>query len=133
MRGYLLDTSICVALFRGSHEVEQHLNDAGRENCYITDIVMAELKFGAYKSERAEENLQQIDDFVKEIKTVPFADYVDEFACERLRLWGQGKKIEDFDLLIGCAAKAKGLIMITHNVRHFEHIEGLEIEDWTIL
>ena len=40
------------------------------------------------------------------------------------------KKIEDFDLLIGCAAKAAGLTMVTHNVKHFSHIDGIEIEDW---
>jgi tRNA(fMet)-specific endonuclease VapC len=44
--------------------------------------------------------------------------------------WNAGQKIEDFDLLIGCAAKARGLTMVTHNVKHFEHIEGLTIEDW---
>ena len=38
-------------------------------------------------------------------------------------------RTEDFDLLIGCAAKAKGLTIVTHNVKHFEHIEGLDIED----
>ena len=48
-------------------------------------------------------------------------------------LWKAGKKIEDFDLLIGCAAKAKGLTIVTHNRRHFEHIEGLQIEDWAVM
>lgn len=38
--------------------------------------------------------------------------------------------IEDFDLLIGCAAKAAGLTMVTHNKKHFSHIEGTIIEDW---
>ena len=52
------------------------------------------------------------------------------FAKERVRLWTAGNKIEDFDLLIGCAAKAKGLVMVTHNRKHFEHIEGIDIEDW---
>lgn len=131
MNGYLLDTSICVALFRGSKEVERHLNEIGREKCFITDVVVAELKFGAYKSERTEENMQQIEDFASIVKVIPFAESIDEFARERLRLWRTGKKIEDFDLLIGCAAKACGLTMVTHNIQHFQHIEGLIIEDWT--
>jgi predicted nucleic acid-binding protein len=33
-------------------------------------------------------------------------------------------------LRVGCAAKAKSLVVVTHNRKHFEHIEGLEIEDW---
>ena len=40
------------------------------------------------------------------------------------------KNIEDFDILIGCAAKAAGLTVVTHNVKHFSHIEDLDIEDW---
>ncbi len=39
-------------------------------------------------------------------------------------------EIDDFDLLIGSAAKAKGLVVVTHNRKHFEHIEGIQIEDW---
>ena len=132
MKGYLLDTSICVALFRGSHEVERHMNDIGCENSFITDVVFAELKFGAYKSERTEENLRQIEDFISSVKVIPFAESIDEFAKERLRLWRAGKKIEDFDLLIGCAAKAYGLTMVTHNIQHFNHIAGLITEDWII-
>ena len=82
------------------------------------------------KSDRTEENLKLIDDFVKEIKVLPFADSIDVYAQEKLRLKNCGKPIEDFDLLIGCAAKAAGLTIVTHNIKHFSHIEGLDIEDW---
>lgn len=131
MRGYLLDTSICVALFRGNRQVGQRLNAVGKENCYVNDVVVAELMIGAYKSERTEENLRQVNAFIAELKEViPFADTMETFAKERVRLWDAGKKIEDFDLLIGCAAKAKGLVMVTHNTKHFEHIDDIRIEDW---
>ena len=130
MKKYLLDTSICVFLFRDNHNVAQRLNKIGRECCFICDVVLAELRYGAYKSDRTEENLKLIDDFVKEIKVLPFADSIDVYAQEKLRLKNAGKPIEDFDLLIGCAAKAAGLTVVTHNVKHFSHIEGLNIEDW---
>ena len=130
MNGYLLDTSICVALFRGNTDVENKLNSVGRKKCHITDVVVAELKFGAYKSSRVAENLQQISDFIEEVKVIPFATTIDTFAQERLRLMKNGNRIDDFDLLIGCAAKSMGLTMVTHNVKHFEHIEGIHIEDW---
>ena len=130
MMGYLLDTSICVAIFRGNRHVAEKLNEVGKEQCFITQIVVAELLFGAYKSKCIEENLEQTHEFIKEVKVLPFDDCVDVFAKERTRLWDAGKKIEDFDLLIGCAAKAAGLTMVTHNVKHFSHIDGIEIEDW---
>lgn len=130
MSGYLLDTSIIVAMFRGNRNVGAKLNEIGKERCFISQIVVAELLFGAYRSEQVEKNLRQTYDFIKDVKVVPFADCVDTFAKERARLWDTGKPIEDFDLLIGCAAKAAGLTMVTHNVKHLSHIEGLEIEDW---
>ena len=130
MKGYLLDTSVCVALFRGSRSVSEKLNAVEMDCCYVTDVVVAELIVGAYKSERTKENLEQIADFVTDVQVIPFAETMHVFAQERVRLWNAGRKIEDFYLLIGCAAKAKGLTMVTHNTSHFEHIEGLAIEDW---
>ena len=130
MKGYLLDTSICVFLFREHREVTQLLNRIGYERCFISDIVLAELRYGAYKSDFVEDNLKLIDDFVKKVRVLPFADSIDVYAKEKVRLKNEGKLIEEFDLLIGCAAKAAGLTMVTHNAKHFNHIEDLEIEDW---
>ena len=130
MNGYLLDTSICIFLFRGNRSIEKRLNNIGADKCYITDVVVAELIFGAYYSDRTEENLRQVEEFIAEIQVIPFSETIHTFAQERAKLWKTGKKIEDFDLLIGSAAKAKGLTMVTHNVKHFAHIEGLDVEDW---
>ena len=130
MKGYLLDTSICVFLLRGKRSVEERLNEINADECYITDAVVAELLFGAYYSDRVEDNLRQVEKFVAEMKVIPFNETVHTFAKERTALWKAGKKIDDFDLLIGSAAKAKGLVVVTHNRKHFEHIEGISIEDW---
>lgn len=58
MKGYLLDTSICVFLLRGNRRIENRLNEIDENECYITDAVVAELLFGAYYSDRVEENLR---------------------------------------------------------------------------
>ncbi len=130
MKGYLLDTSICVFLFREHREVTQKLNAIGFHRCFITDVVLAELCYGAFKSDYVEDNLKLIDDFVQKVQVLPFADSINEYAQEKVRLKNAGTPIEEFDLLIGCAAKAAGLTMVTHNVKHFSHISGLKIEDW---
>ena len=130
MKGYLLDTSICVFLFREYREVTQRLNEIGYNRCYITDVVLAELRYGAFQSDFVEDNLKLIEDFVKKVRVLPFADSIDVYAKEKVRLKNAGKPIEEFDLLIGCAAKAAGLTMVTHNIKHFSHIDGIEIEDW---
>lgn len=130
MKGYLLDTSICVFLLRGQRSVEERLNEIDENECYITDAVVAELLFGAYYSDQIEDNLKQVEEFVAAMKVIPFHETVHAFAQERTTLWKAGKKIDDFDLLIGSAAKAKSLVVVTHNRKHFEHIEGISIEDW---
>jgi len=130
MKGYLLDTSTCVAIFRGNREVADRMEKVGKDKCFISQIVVAELLFGAYRSNRVEENLKQTHAFVQEMNVLPFEECIETFAKERTELWNAGKPIEDFDLLIGCAAKAAGLTIVTHNVKHFSHINGLKIEDW---
>ena len=130
MKGYLLDTSTCVFLLRGNRNVEEKLNEIDESECFITDTVVAELLFGAYYSDRVEDNLREVETFVAEMKVIPFHETIHTFAQERTALWKSGKKIDDFDLLIGSAAKAKGLVVVTHNSKHFEHIEGIQIEDW---
>lgn len=132
MKGYLLDTSTCVAIFRGNRDVADRMEKIGKDKCFISQIVVAELLFGAYRSYRVEENLKQTHAFINEMNVLPFEDCVETFAKERLALWKEGKPIEDFDLLIGCAAKVAGLIVVTHNVKHFSHIRDLKIEDWVL-
>lgn len=61
---------------------------------------------------------------------VPFANTIDIFCKEKIRLEKLGKKLEDYDLHIGCAAKTQSLIMVTDNVKHFDRIEGIEVENW---
>ena len=130
MKGYLLDTSICIFLLRGNRVIEEKLNSVDTDNCYITDVVVAELLFGAYYSNMVEENLRQVKEFIAEMNVIPFEEGITAYAQEKARLWKTGNKIEDFDLLIGSVAKTKGLTMVTDNVQHFSHIEGLQIENW---
>lgn len=130
MKGYLLDTSICIFLLRGNRAIEEKLNSVDTDNCYITDVVVAELMFGAYYSNMVEENLRQVKEFIAEMNVIPFDEGTMVYAKEKARLWKAGNKIEDFDLLIGSVAKANGLTMVTDNVQHFSRREGLQIENW---
>ena len=71
-----------------------------------------------------------IDEFVAVVNVVPFAESIDVFAKEKVRLTSQGTPMDDFDLLIGAAAVQQDLILVTDNVRHFKNIQGLTIENW---
>lgn len=130
MKSYLLDTNICVFLLRRKYGVEQRLSEISPDQCFISEITIAELKYGAYKSNRIEENLALIDEFVNYINVVPFSESVDFYAKEKNRLRTIGTPVEDFDLLIASAAISKGLTLVTDNTKHFARIEGITLENW---
>lgn len=130
MKGFLLDTNICIFALRDKYGVNERLEEIGRKRCYVSDVTVMELRFGAYKSEKRDENLRIVNDFINKLIVVPFADTIDAFCQEKIRLQLLGTPIEDYDLFIGCAAKVAGLTMVTDNVQHLSRIEGLEIENW---
>ena len=91
MNGYLLDTSTCIFLLRGKRSVEEKLNEIDEDKCYISEVVLAELIFGAYYSGQIEDNLRQVEDFVSEMNIITFEETIHTFAQERAKLWKAGK------------------------------------------
>ena len=130
MKRYLLDTNICVFLLRGQYNIPTLMRDVGIDNCYLSEITLAELRYGAYKSNDTEHNLRVIDTMADKMGIVPFSESIDVFAKEKNRLRSMGKTIEDFDLLIASAAIARGYTLVTDNTRHFCNIQGLDYLNW---
>ena len=131
MKRYLLDTSICVFLFRKKYGIEEKLRKIGASQCYVSEMTISELKYGAYKSDRIKKNLDLIDRFINLINIVPFTNSIEFYAQEKKnRLRSLCISIEDFDLLIGSTACSSNLILVTDNVKHFANIKGLTIENW---
>lgn len=58
MKGSFLDTCICVFLFRQKFDIDKKLNKMGYAKCFISEITIAKLKYGAYKSNRMTDNLR---------------------------------------------------------------------------
>ncbi|MBR0532640.1 MAG: PIN domain-containing protein, partial [Bacteroidales bacterium] len=57
---YLLDTNICIELLKGNRSVRAHVEEVGPRDCYISEITVAELYYGAYKGEHSFEKRQDI-------------------------------------------------------------------------
>ncbi|WP_288909981.1 PIN domain-containing protein [uncultured Bacteroides sp.] len=53
MKKYLLDTNICIFLLRGKYDVDKKIDQVGLENCCISEITVAELKYGAELGSKA--------------------------------------------------------------------------------
>jgi tRNA(fMet)-specific endonuclease VapC len=104
----------------------------GPENCFISEITLAELKFGVEKSVQKEKNRQTLEKFELTFSTLPVYSALDIYAAEKARLQSRGKSLDEFDLLIGATAIAGNLILVTRNVSDFNRMNGIEIQDWTI-
>lgn len=125
---YLLDTDTCVELLKKNSLVLQHLEEVGVDNCKISDITLAELYFGAFKSGR-----QKHFNDVSQI-TMLFESYnigcLKKYGEIRWLLESKGMKIGDMDMFIAATALEEGLILVTGNGDHFSRIPGLKIENW---
>jgi len=130
MEKYLLDTNICIFFLRGKYNLNERLKQVGLENCCISEITLAELKYGAEFSEYVSDNMKLVDEFAKCITILPIFNSLGLYAKEKARLRKSGTLIDDFDLLIGCSAIANKLILVTENEKHFNRIKKIKITNW---
>ena len=129
---YLLDTNICIHFFRGGYKLDEKIKKVGVANCAISVITLSELVFGAENSKYPERNHELINNFSKQITILPIYDSIYLYGKEKLRLRKKGIMISDFDLLIGCTAVEKDLIMVTENIKEFKRISNIKLDNWII-
>ena len=131
MTKYLLDTNICIFFLKGLFELDAKIKEVGLENCFISEVTVAELKFGAEKSQKVEQNRLVVSTFISQMNILPIFNSLDFYAQEKNRLQRQGTPIDEFDLLIGATALANDLVLVTNNTKHFKRLTDIQIEDWT--
>lgn len=131
MKQFLLDTNICIYYIKGLYDLKSKFKDVGPENCFISEITLAELKFGVAKSQAKKKNQQALENFLTGIQILPIFPALDMYASEKARLQKSGKIIDDFDLLIGATVVSFDLVMVTNNTNHFNRIKDIKLEDWT--
>lgn len=130
MKKYLLDTNICIYFLKGLYDLGQRIENVKNENCYVSEITIAELKFGAENSQHKEKNRKTVADFVSLFTIIPIFSSLDVYAKEKARLRKKGIPLDDFDLLIGATAIANNLTLVTRNVSDFERLERIQVENW---
>ncbi len=128
---YLLDTNICVFFLRGKLNLDEIIKQKGKENCFISEITVFELRFGAENSENPTKSHKSIDLFISGISIIPIYSSINKYAKEKVRLRKLGKPINDeFDLLIGATAIENNLTLVSDNQKDFENIDGIKMENW---
>jgi tRNA(fMet)-specific endonuclease VapC len=131
LKQYLLDTNICVFFLRGKLEVDKIIEEKGLENCFISEITIAELRFGAENSDNPSKSNKAVDLFVSGLSIVPIYNSIKRYAKEKARLRKIGHPMHDeFDLLIGCTAIENKLVLVTENQKDLKRLEGIKMENW---
>lgn len=129
---YMMDTNICIYVIKNKPEIVikrvlQHVPD---EMC-ISAVTYAELMYGVEKSQAVEKNRLAMSLFLSPITVLEFDSYAaEEYGRIRAGLEKKGTPIGPMDMLIAGHAKSQGLTLVTNNVREFERVEGLIVEDW---
>jgi len=133
LKKYLIDTNIAIFYMKGKFDLEAQFDKVPAENVFISEMTLAELKFGVEKSEKPEKNKKALDNFLTGVQVLPIFHSLDLFAKEKARLQKAGTPIDDFDLLIGVTSVTHKLTMVTNNTNHFKRIKGIRLEDWTLV
>lgn len=126
---YLVDSDWAVHWLHGNEQIRHRMEELRGQGLALSAVSLAELWEGVHYSRDPLRSENGLHDFLRRISFLG----IDEDTCrlfgkERGRLRGMGKRVADFDLLIGVTALQHGLTLLTNNRRHFENIEGVRIE-----
>ena len=126
----ILDTDHCIDILRGRTQVIERRSQVFDE--VATTIVTAcELYYGAAKSVRPLENKRLVDQFLSTLRVLELSPRAAQFfGVLKANLEALGKGLADADLLIGSIARANRAVVVTGNTRHFDRMEGVELENW---
>ncbi|MDO8724691.1 MAG: PIN domain-containing protein [Candidatus Methanoperedens sp.] len=128
---YLLDTNICVYWLKGYEKIESRALKAGLDCISISFITLSELYFGAYKSQKVKKNLLNIEKLKKRLHVIESNDMICEiFGKTKVSLIENGNIIDDADIFIAACALLEDTTLVTNNIRHFDRIKGLKLENW---
>lgn len=132
---YMLDTNICIyAIKKKPERVLQRLKSKLDNGVCISSITLDELEYGMKHSSNPAKNEQALLRFLVPFSVLPFGPAAaSEYGETRAYLQSQGTPIGPLDMLIAGHAKAEKLILVTNNVRKFERVPNLEIENWADL
>ena len=132
---YLLDTDILSNLLKRapSTTLVTKLASLSSQQLFTSSITLGELAYGAFRLEtRAQELMQQIDRIIVPAQPLlPFdADAARRYGELRAGLERRGTPLAEADLRIAAIALARDLTVVTGNVRHFQRVPGLPVENW---
>ncbi len=129
---FLLDTNICIYLIKKKPaQVLLNLQSLDILEIGISSITLSELEYGVSKSTQPKKNKIALAKFLAPIQIISYDDMASEkYGDIRATLEKVGKTIGSLDLLIGAHALSLDCTLVTNNIKVFERIKSLKIENW---
>ena len=131
MLKYLLDTNIVIYVIKRRPLQVLEVFNRHHGRMAISSITLAELAHGVEKSSDPSRNLGVVEDFVSRLTVLPYDDRAAwQYGNIRAVLEMLGQPIGVNDLHIAAHARSNGLTLVSNNLREFERVPGLLLENW---
>ena len=129
---YLLDTNICIYLIKKRPLATlERFRQYSPKDVAISAITLFELQYGIEKSQYRERSENALAKFLLPLNLIEFDRFTAvEAAMIRAQLEKKGMPIGPYDLLIAGLARSLDMTLVTNNIKEFERIDGLHIENW---
>lgn len=132
MKRYLLDSTIGIYAMNGRYPaVCETLESLPLDNAHLSDIVLGELAFGWENSTKPAFTKRKVEQFLAYFLRLNTNEATSRiYGIIRQSLQPRSTPIGMNDFWIAAQALAHKMILMTHNTREFERVEGLKLENW---
>ena len=131
MLKYLLDTNIVIYTMKNRPEEVRATFNAHEGQLAMSSVTLMELLYGAEKSSAPAKNIHSIETFAARLTVLdydsPAAQHTGQIRAELAKA---GQPIGPYDQMIAGHSRSLGLILVSNNVREFERVPGLRLENW---
>lgn len=131
MLKYMLDTNICIFTIKNKPQHVREVFKMHHGQLCISTVTLMELIYGAEKSSNQARNLVDVEGFAARLEVLKYdQDAAAHTGQLRAELAKAGMTIGPYDHMIAGHARSQGLILVTNNLREFNRVPGLRVEDW---
>ena len=129
---YLLDTNICIYLIKKRPtEVLERFRQHSPQDVAISTITLFELQYGVEKSQYPQRSKDALAKFLLPLTLMNLdRSSAIEAAVIRAQLEKKGMPMGPYDLLIAGLARSQDMTLLTNNIKEFERVVGLHVENW---
>ncbi|MGH9318662.1 MAG: type II toxin-antitoxin system VapC family toxin [Vicinamibacteria bacterium] len=131
----VLDTSAVSTVMHRQRPSLERLAARSPSEIVLAAPVAAEISFGLARLGATTRRRRLLEGEYRRLRElVRWADWNEaaawQFGILKARLFERGRIIDDLDIAIGSIAIQLGARLATHNAKHFQALEGVEVEDW---